>query len=174
MIWTPYDWLNKFYNFCMAAIVGINRRCGLRIEECHRYQPNANHRKIKVVQSWNWHTSVQNFACMPYFLGKHLAQVYSHVNIHSFLIFNDVINKELLCSYQLTLLATLHGHKSWYNSGRHHTNDTMGCKWEENKNYYSRLVVVSCEAKKRQHACASSDLRDHCSELFTCMAAQKL
>ena len=23
MIWTPYDWLNKFYGFYMAAAVGI-------------------------------------------------------------------------------------------------------------------------------------------------------
>ena len=29
MIWTPYDWLNKFYSFCMAAIVGIVSRHGL-------------------------------------------------------------------------------------------------------------------------------------------------
>ena len=28
----PYDWLNKYYSFCMAAIVGIVSRRGLRIE----------------------------------------------------------------------------------------------------------------------------------------------
>ena len=33
MIWTPYDWLNKFYSFYMAAaVVFISRHC-LRIEE---------------------------------------------------------------------------------------------------------------------------------------------
>ena len=37
----------------------------------------------------------------------------------------------------------------------------------------SRLTVVSREAKKKQHACASSSLRDHYSELFTWMAALK-
>ena len=37
----------------------------------------------------------------------------------------------------------------------------------------SRLTVVSREAKKKQHACASSGLRDHYSELFTRMAALK-
>ena len=37
----------------------------------------------------------------------------------------------------------------------------------------SRLTVVSREAKKKQHACASSGLRDHYSELFTLMAALK-
>ena len=37
----------------------------------------------------------------------------------------------------------------------------------------SRLVVVSCEAKKKQHACMSSGLHDHYSELFTQMAALK-
>ena len=35
----------------------------------------------------------------------------------------------------------------------------------------SRLTVVSREAKKKQHACASSGPRDHYSELFTWMAA---
>ena len=30
--------------------------------------------------------------------------------------------------------------------------------------YKSRLTVVSREAKKKQHACASSDPRDHYSE----------
>ena len=35
----------------------------------------------------------------------------------------------------------------------------------------SRLTVVSREAKKKQHAHASSSLRDHYSELFTRMAA---
>ena len=38
----------------------------------------------------------------------------------------------------------------------------------------SRRAVVSCEAKKKQHACASSGLRDHYSELFTWTAAVKL
>ena len=37
----------------------------------------------------------------------------------------------------------------------------------------SRLAVVSREAKKKQHARASSGLRDHYSELFTRMAALK-
>ena len=37
----------------------------------------------------------------------------------------------------------------------------------------SRLTVVSREAKKKQHAHASSGLRDHYSELFTRMAALK-
>ena len=41
------------------------------------------------------------------------------------------------------------------------------------KNYLSRLTVVSREAKKKQHACASSGPRDHYSELFTRMAALK-
>ena len=38
----------------------------------------------------------------------------------------------------------------------------------------SRLTVVSREAKKKQHACASSGPRDHYSELFTQMAALKI
>ena len=36
MIWTPYDWLNKFYSFCVVAIVGIVSRHGLSNES----QPN--------------------------------------------------------------------------------------------------------------------------------------
>ena len=39
--------------------------------------------------------------------------------------------------------------------------------------YKSRLTVVSRKAKKKQHARASSGLRDHYSELFTRMAALK-
>ena len=38
----------------------------------------------------------------------------------------------------------------------------------------SRLMVVSHEAKKKQHACMSSGQSDHCSELFTWMAALNL
>ena len=42
MIWTPYDWLNKYYSFCMAAIVNIISRGGLRIEARHTNQPNKS------------------------------------------------------------------------------------------------------------------------------------
>ena len=38
----------------------------------------------------------------------------------------------------------------------------------------SRLMAVSRKAKKKQHACASSGLRDQYNELFTWMAALKL
>ena len=38
----PYDWLNKYYSFCMAAIVGIGGRRGLRIEVCGRNQINKS------------------------------------------------------------------------------------------------------------------------------------
>ena len=37
-----YDWLNKFYSFCMTAIASIDSRRGLRIEACHRNQPNKS------------------------------------------------------------------------------------------------------------------------------------
>ena len=49
------------------------------------------------------------------------------------------------------------------------------CKLDEASigNGESRLTVVSREAKKKQHARASSGLRDHYSELFTRMAALK-
>ena len=32
VIWTPYDWLNKFYSFYMATAVIIGSGRGLRIE----------------------------------------------------------------------------------------------------------------------------------------------
>ena len=42
VMWTPYDWLNKFYSFYMAAVVVIGDGRGLRIEMCHRNQPNKS------------------------------------------------------------------------------------------------------------------------------------
>ena len=44
---------------------------------------------------------------------------------------------------------------------------------ELSNDWQSRFTVVSREAKKKQHARASSGLRDHYSELFTRMAALK-
>ena len=38
----PYYWLNKFYSICMAAILSIVTRHGLRIEVHHRNQPNKS------------------------------------------------------------------------------------------------------------------------------------
>ena len=38
----PYDWLNKYYSFCMTAIVGIVSRRGLTIEACRRNQANKS------------------------------------------------------------------------------------------------------------------------------------
>ena len=31
VIWTPYNWLNKFYGFYMAAVVGIGSGCDVSI-----------------------------------------------------------------------------------------------------------------------------------------------
>ena len=42
VIWTLFDWLNKFYSFCIAALVGIVIRPGLTIEMSHRNQPNKS------------------------------------------------------------------------------------------------------------------------------------
>ena len=36
MIWTPYDWLNKFYS-CYMAIVIIVNGCGLGIDRRRRH-----------------------------------------------------------------------------------------------------------------------------------------
>ena len=35
VMWTPYDWLNKFYSFYMAAVIIIGSGRGLRIEARH-------------------------------------------------------------------------------------------------------------------------------------------
>ena len=42
MIRTMYDWLNKFYNFYMAAVVNIISRCGLSIDAHHTNQRNKS------------------------------------------------------------------------------------------------------------------------------------
>ena len=42
VMWTPYDWLNKYHSFCMAAIVNIISRHGLRIEAHRRNQTNKS------------------------------------------------------------------------------------------------------------------------------------
>ena len=39
---TPYDWLNKFYNFYIAAVVSIISIHGFIIEACHRNEPNKS------------------------------------------------------------------------------------------------------------------------------------
>ena len=42
MIWTPYDWLNKLWSFYIAAVVIFSSGSGLRIQACHRNQPNKS------------------------------------------------------------------------------------------------------------------------------------
>ena len=42
MIWTPYDWLNKFYSCYIATTVSIISRHGLIIDVRHRNQPNKS------------------------------------------------------------------------------------------------------------------------------------
>ena len=42
VIWSSYDYLSKFYSFCMAAIIGIVSSHGLRFEACCRNQPNKS------------------------------------------------------------------------------------------------------------------------------------
>ena len=38
----PYDRLNNFNRFYMAAVVGMVSRHGLTIEACHKNQPNKS------------------------------------------------------------------------------------------------------------------------------------
>ena len=42
VICSLYDWFKKFYNFYMAAEVSIASRYDLRIEACHRNNPNKS------------------------------------------------------------------------------------------------------------------------------------
>ena len=43
VIWTPYDWLNKGFNFYnKAAVVVISGGCGFRIEARRSNQPNKS------------------------------------------------------------------------------------------------------------------------------------
>ena len=39
-MWSPYIWVNKLYNFHMAAIVSIISEHDLKLETYHRNQPN--------------------------------------------------------------------------------------------------------------------------------------
>ena len=41
-IWTLYDWLKKFYSFCMAAVVVIISRPNPSIDAHHRNQPSMS------------------------------------------------------------------------------------------------------------------------------------
>ena len=83
--------------------------------------------------------------------------------------------KILVTSYVLRILAGFnimhHLHAYVSVSGRNIINEVPECL--PLAFYISRLTVVSREAKKKQHACASSGPRDHYSELFTRMAALK-
>ena len=38
-MWTPYDWLIKFYSYYIAAVVVIDDGCDLRFEVRHINQP---------------------------------------------------------------------------------------------------------------------------------------
>ena len=42
VIWTPYDWLNKFYSFYMTAVVVIDDGHGLTVEARRINQPNKS------------------------------------------------------------------------------------------------------------------------------------
>ena len=42
VMWTPYDWLNKFYSCYMVVVVIIDDWHGLRIEALDINQPNKS------------------------------------------------------------------------------------------------------------------------------------
>ena len=42
IVWTPYDWLNKFYSCYMASVVIIPNGCGLGIGMHRRHQPHKS------------------------------------------------------------------------------------------------------------------------------------
>ena len=49
MIWNLYEWLNKFYSFYTAAIIGIISRTGISIDACHRNQTNKSKLVLKLL-----------------------------------------------------------------------------------------------------------------------------
>ena len=49
MIWTPYDWLNKFYSFYVAAVVGIVTRHGHSIDHHMHCKNQPNKRKLRSI-----------------------------------------------------------------------------------------------------------------------------
>ena len=63
-MWTPYDWLNKFYSFYMTFVVDIISMCGLSIDTHHRNQPN----KSKLV--------LYKAKAITYAFNSHLKQLY--------------------------------------------------------------------------------------------------
>ena len=74
MIWTPYDWLNKFYDFYIAGTIGIVSRCGLNIDThginnlmrvsqycmSHYFHFNSCLKQLYNVYTWvtSWSTSI--------------------------------------------------------------------------------------------------------------------
>ena len=50
VIWTQYDWLNKFYDFYMTATANIVSRCGLTIDACYSNQPYKS--KLALRKPW--------------------------------------------------------------------------------------------------------------------------
>ena len=42
VIWTPYDWLNKFYSCYMATVVAIVNGRGLGIDTRRRHKPHKS------------------------------------------------------------------------------------------------------------------------------------
>ena len=42
VMWTPYDWSNKFYGFPLAAVVDIVSGCDVSIYMCRRNYPNKS------------------------------------------------------------------------------------------------------------------------------------
>ena len=59
-VWTSYDWLNKFYNFCVADIVGIVSRRGLRIEVFYGNHLKEQASTVQAITSllWSFKTAV--------------------------------------------------------------------------------------------------------------------
>ena len=58
VIWTSYDWLNKFYSFYVIALVGIVSRRGLSIDTWCENQANK-HKLALYKSSIHFNTSLK-------------------------------------------------------------------------------------------------------------------
>ena len=88
MLWTPFDWLNKFYNFYMAAVIGINSSHGLTItiKVCHIKQPN----KSKLAM-------LLHFKCLKQLYTSNKIEHFSYKGDFGFIFYTQLWHPAVIC-----------------------------------------------------------------------------
>ena len=67
MIWTPYEWLNKFYSCCMVIVIGIINGHGFGISMYHGYYPYKSKLALyKVVYPSAWADQRRGYVIVTY------------------------------------------------------------------------------------------------------------